>query len=790
MAQITVYTGTGSDISSNARPTAIQVDNGNLWVARNSRATGDIKFYYSTNKGASWTYVSRDLGSSFPVNCAIYSVGGFVWCFYDDIYGPSNNYMYFDWGTFNAARTDITWNGGTTIYSGGSDYSYAFGMVVHAEGAGYKAHLVSSNRFYADHRYTRLDLNSSGAYTSTEIATNWSTAGIETADVCRINIDPATKDIFLHALTSRGGGTYEVWYQKRAYTGATWPAGTTRILGTQVNYNQNMEVAFDGDRTVCMYYDEGEATHSPTIVERDKADTTTTTRTPPTGVTGSMDNATGFSLTTNAQQDILMAWNDVGTDPTDFYKNTYTRATNSWSGATLVRDTTPNTSVIGAYFIAGTKYFFFWGEDHTQYMLDDMLEVAYTGSATMQGVATLSATPLYTLLGGGFFPRLLIEVAFATDPTSENPVWTEITEYVRSFNIRRGRNRELDVFEPGNVTLILDNDDRRFEPTNTSSPYYPNVVPAKRIRIRAIFQNAIYDVFTGYVGGWPQQYPTKHTSVVSVDAYDGLGFLSFAQLEISRPQEFGGSRIGSILDEAMWPASDRMLETGVEELAAINNESGSALSLLQKTGQTELGYVYAGKDGKIYFHGRNHIFYDPHANKGTWSDSEDGSDYSYEDLVPSEDETEIRNRVTVTRTGGEPQTAEDATSQAKYFLRDYIESDLPLLNDVAALSRAEFQILRYKDPQLRFNTMEILPRADDSFAAVLDLELSDRITVERFSASSPIISQTVFIDAINHDVDRDDKSWKTTLTLTPQFFVEDFWLIGTSLLGIDTKLAF
>lgn len=422
------------------------------------------------------------------------------------------------------------------------------------------------------------------------------------------------------------------------------------------------------------------------------------------------------------------------------------------------------------------------------YVLDDMLEVAQTGAATLQSVFTMTATPSFVLAGGTTIPRPLVEIAFTTDPTDESPIWTDVTEYVQQFNTRRGRQRELDVIEPGTATFTLDNDDRRFDPLNTASPYYPNIKPVKRVRVRAIWNSVVYAVFSGYIGGWPQEYPSKHRNTVELSAVDATGFLSFTDLVITRGEELTGARVEAILNLASWPTSDRSLDVGEEPLQAISAQEVNALDALQSAATTELGRIFAAKDGKIAFHGRDRIsgIHQP-ASSGTWSDDELTGNL-YDDIVPSQDEGEIRNRIKITREGGVEQVSEDATSQAAYFIRDYAQSGLLILTDDDSLARAQYLLSQYKDPQSRFVSMNVDPRADDAWAPALGLEIGDHVMAKRFSTSP--ISQDVFVDGIDHDVDRDKKSWVMTFSLTPVPVTSGYWIAGVSILNVDTVLAF
>jgi hypothetical protein len=83
----------------------------------------------------------------------------------------------------------------------------------------------------------------------------------------------------------------------------------------------------------------------------------------------------------------------------------------------------------------------------------------------------------------------IIEVAFATNPGDPSPVWTNITQFVQCggsnpITINRGASDELSTIQTGRMTLFLDNTDGRFTAGNPASPYYPNVVKNRRIRVR------------------------------------------------------------------------------------------------------------------------------------------------------------------------------------------------------------------------------------------------------------------------------------------------------------------
>lgn len=143
-----------------------------------------------------------------------------------------------------------------------------------------------------------------------------------------------------------------------------------------------------------------------------------------------------------------------------------------------------------------------------------------TGSATQISVAVMGlsqASNLPTQVSANL-PTTIVEVAFGSTPASiTNPVmyngWTDVT--ARSIGSAgspvisgmRGRSYELSEPEAGVCTVGLNNWDGAFNPANTASPYYPNVVLNTPVRISCFWNGRRYGLFYGYVSKWPQEWP-------------------------------------------------------------------------------------------------------------------------------------------------------------------------------------------------------------------------------------------------------------------------------------------
>jgi hypothetical protein len=73
------------------------------------------------------------------------------------------------------------------------------------------------------------------------------------------------------------------------------------------------------------------------------------------------------------------------------------------------------------------------------------------------------------------FPTPILEIAFTTAPLASSPVWVNITEQLRQVQTRRGRQRELDTFDAGTASFLVDDQDRRFDSTYAGT--LVNLVP-------------------------------------------------------------------------------------------------------------------------------------------------------------------------------------------------------------------------------------------------------------------------------------------------------------------------
>ena len=123
-------------------------------------------------------------------------------------------------------------------------------------------------------------------------------------------------------------------------------------------------------------------------------------------------------------------------------------------------------------------------------------------------------------------PTRLVEIEFVAG----SDMWTDVSADVDNLSTRRGRNRELGAFETGTLNVVLRNETRKYDPENAAGPYYGNLRPNRRIRIRATYNAVTYPVFQGYVDQITQEYQGPNGAQTTISASDLFKILNRVEL--------------------------------------------------------------------------------------------------------------------------------------------------------------------------------------------------------------------------------------------------------------------
>ena len=140
--------------------------------------------------------------------------------------------------------------------------------------------------------------------------------------------------------------------------------------------------------------------------------------------------------------------------------------------------------------------------------------------------------------------NLTVEIGFDSGPFDNSQSFTDISQYVRGINMRKGRSNELGQFVAGTCSLLLSNADNRFNPTQTTH-YYDSteartkIQPLKVVRIRATYDSSTYDLFYGFLDQIPVSYPALGAdSVVTFGCVDAFKIFQSQTILVDRNWSF------------------------------------------------------------------------------------------------------------------------------------------------------------------------------------------------------------------------------------------------------------
>ena len=179
------------------------------------------------------------------------------------------------------------------------------------------------------------------------------------------------------------------------------------------------------------------------------------------------------------------------------------------------------------------------------------------------------------------------------------PIFIDITQDVTSVAVKRGKNRELDRYSAGQVNIVLNNETRKYDPLNASSPYVGNIIPRREVRVTTDG----FVVFTGVIEDWNLDYDITGKSNATIVGADAFTLLAQQTLTPgTATTQLTGERINAVLSQPTvgWPLTQREIDDGSAQLGADVFE-GNVLSYLQKVESSEQGQLFMSSDGNVRF---------------------------------------------------------------------------------------------------------------------------------------------------------------------------------------------
>ena len=358
----------------------------------------------------------------------------------------------------------------------------------------------------------------------------------------------------------------------------------------------------------------------------------------------------------------------------------------------------------------------------------------------------------------------------------------DVSRFVSSVSVQRGKNRELDRFSAGTLSVVLNNESRFFDPFGATE-----IDPIPRVPIRVTSGSVVQ--FTGVVEDWDYSYEPGGRSSALVRAADDLTRLARTSVVASgtATPELSGARVNRVLDmdSVRWPEDRRFVDVGDSFLCFDVFEGQNALEYLQLVEVSEQGQLFVGKGGDLVFRSRTSAT--PRTGD-VLVFADDGSGVPYNQVQVNYGTELMVNRVTVSAPLSTA-VAENVSSQTTFGV---ISEELTVLCASASVVQniADFVVARFGEPEYRFETLliDVDGLAAGQVADVLALEIGDVVGV-KFTPNGvgAPIDRFAQVIGVSHEVG--PMSHQVSLRLSSlefAFFVLDdvvFGILDTNHLG-------
>jgi len=408
-------------------------------------------------------------------------------------------------------------------------------------------------------------------------------------------------------------------------------------------------------------------------------------------------------------------------------------------------------------------------------------------------------------------PTLGVSIDFANGPAFGNPLIlddpttplgvgiladapgdvVDVSDIAIQVSIRRGRNRILNKFEAGTAVVVLADDNGDFSPANISSPYYGKLLPLRKIRIYADYDDGggtdRYYLYSGYITSYISTYGlgVDETSKITLQCVDGFRLLNgigISTVAGAGSPQLSGDRINTLLDVVNFPTSQRDVDSGNSTLQADPGTSDrDLLGAIQLVESSEFGGFFLSAEGNATFLSRDTI--SKKADETPIVFADDGTGITYQQIEFANDDTLLVNDVTVTRLNGTSQNVFDQTSIDTYFLHSGKRDGILVQTDAEALDQAQTLLVSRKDTTDRIDSMTLNlldSSAPTKIVAGLNLEIFDLVNVTKTVPGGSTITKELFVQGVQQDI---TQTMFTTKLLTSEPLIQAFILDSTTSQG-------
>jgi hypothetical protein len=324
--------------------------------------------------------------------------------------------------------------------------------------------------------------------------------------------------------------------------------------------------------------------------------------------------------------------------------------------------------------------------------------------------------------------------------------FADVTTGIDSISVKRGRRDQGDQFSAGTMVFNMLDTTGIFNPFDQQSPYFdaataqPGLAPMRKVRLARYSDINVKEyLFVGYIVDFMYNFALGGIDTVTVYCADDFYLLAQTFLEeFNVSEELSSARLSAVLDlpEVDFPIGQRNIATGTQTL-------GGAAAFTVDAGTNTLNYcnqINLAEQGRLFMARAGDLTFEPRIGNTlsapTASFHDDGTNIPYDGVGITFEADQVVNRAAVQILGNNTlEVADDAASQAKYFIQTTSITGSLLHNDTAAQALATY--LLNPEPEARYTSLTTnlnkLTNAQRDTVAIIDI--GDTISIEKTFAS-------------------------------------------------------
>ena len=367
------------------------------------------------------------------------------------------------------------------------------------------------------------------------------------------------------------------------------------------------------------------------------------------------------------------------------------------------------------------------------------------------------------------------------------PNIVDISNQIGKISIKGGYDLFQDQFQAGTATIRVYDPTGAWNPTNPTSPYYPNLTPLRKMRVSATYNGNTSYLISGYVVAYNYTYPKDQViAYCDIDIVDGFRLFQLANITTVSGATGGqttGTRINKILDDVSWPNGLReVMDDATETICQADpGTARTALQAIKMVEFTEQGAFYMDGGGDAVFKSRRYVMGTSGQNPTYFAN--DGSAINYANIVFKLDDKLIINDATMSIIGGTNQEAGNATSIAQYFPHSRSQNNLVATTDTDAMNIAKNYVATRAFTTIRIDAMTLdlsTPNYADGITAALALDYFNTLNIKNVGQDGTVIQKTLQCVGMAYEITPNT----FTATFTTSEPIVGSFILNSSIYGV------